>query len=115
MKHINIKQKDLFDNIEPYKLHRKNDPQTSKNAARTVNSGNDRAELLEAIQQAEIKGLTLKEYCTHQGYQMSSKSSRCCELEKSGHVFYQGDKRDKSRVIRHIKYKRKGEPNGNET
>ena len=108
MKRINKTQQNLFDNIEPYKLHRKNDPQTSKDASKTVNSGSDRAELLEAIQQAEIKGLTLKEYCTHRGYQMSSKSSRCCELEESGHIFYQGDKRDRSRVIRHIKYKIKG-------
>ena len=114
MKHINERQQNLFDNIEPYKLHRKNDPQTSKDAARTVNSGNDRAELFEAIQQAGIKGLTLKEYCTYHGYQMSSKSSRCCELEKSGHIFYQGDRRSRSRVIRHIKYKRKVEPNINE-
>jgi len=70
VKRINKTQQNLFDNIEPYKLHRKNDPQTSKDASKTVNSGSDRAELLEAIQQAEIKGLTLKEYCTHRGCRM---------------------------------------------
>ena len=52
---------DLFDDTPPYKLSRTSDPQTSKDAAKTVSSGNDRAEMLEAIQQAGTKGLTLKE------------------------------------------------------
>ena len=97
--------KDLFDDTPFHTLSRSNDPQTSKDAAKTVNSGNDRAELLAAIQQAETKGLTLKEYCTKRGYQMSSKSSRCTELKKLGLVVYLGDKRDGARVIRDSSYK----------
>ena len=60
--------------------------------------------MLEAIQQAGTKGLTLKEYCTKRGYQMSSKSSRCSELEESGYIFYQGDRCDRSRIIRAVEH-----------
>ena len=95
---------DLFDDTPPHKLSRTSDPQTSKDAAKTVSSGNDRAEMLEAIQQAGTKGLTLKEYCTKRGYQMSSKSSRCSELEESGYIFYQGDRCDRSRIIRAVEH-----------
>ena len=40
----------------------------------------------------------------------SSISSRPNELEKMGLVFYQGDKRDGSRVIRAIEYKTEEQP-----
>jgi hypothetical protein len=37
VKHTNMKQQNLFENIEPHKLHRKNDPQTSREAAYNLN------------------------------------------------------------------------------
>jgi hypothetical protein len=81
---------------------RTTDPETSKAAAKKVNSSSDRDELLSAVRKSGESGLTLKEYCEARGYQMSSKSSRCKELETAGLIFYLGDKRDGSRIMRPI-------------
>ncbi len=108
MKHTDMKQQDLFENIEPHKLHRKNDPQTSREAAYSVSRslGKTRSFVLGLIEEAGDKGITVKE--------MSKKSPDVCytalsprpaELEKLNIIFYKGDKRDGARVIRHIKYK----------
>ena len=108
MKHINIKQQNLFENIEPHKLHRKNDPQTSREAAYSVSHslGKTRSFVLGLIEEAGNKGITVKEMKKEypdMGY--STISSRPSELERLNFIFYKGDKRDGSRVIRHIKYK----------
>ena len=108
MKHTDMKQQNLFENIEPHKLHRKNDPQTSREAAYSVSHslGKTRSLVLGLIEEAGDKGITVKE--------MSKKSPDVCytalsprpaELERLNVIFYKGDKRDGSRVIRHIKYK----------
>ena len=108
MKHINMKQQNLFENIEPHKLHRKNDPQTSREAAYLVSHslGKTRSFVLGLIEEAGNKGITVKEMKKEypdMGY--STISSRPSELERLNLIFYKGDKRDGSRVIRHIKYK----------
>ena len=108
MKLINMKQQNLFENIEPHKLHRKNDPQTSREAAYSVSHslGKTRSFVLGLIEEAGNKGITVKEMKKEypdMGY--STISSRPSELERLNFIFYKGDKRDGSRVIRHIKYK----------
>jgi hypothetical protein len=103
-----MKQQNLFENIEPHKLHRKNDPQTSREAAYSVSHslGKTRSFVLGLIEEAGNKGITAKEMKKEypdMGY--STISSRPSELERLNFIFYKGDKRDGSRVIRHIKYK----------
>ena len=106
MKHTDMKQVDLFENIEPHKLHRKNDPQTSKEAAYTMNISKARGFVLNLIEEAGNKGTTTREM-TRKFPEKSDSSitSRPNELEKLNLIFYKGDKREGSRVIRHIKYK----------
>jgi Tfp pilus assembly ATPase PilU len=101
-----MKQLNIFDDISPHKLHRKNDPETSKEAAYSVPLSKRRAFVLNLIEEAGAKGITIREM-TKQFPDMSSSSitSRPNELEKLNLIFYAGDKRDGSRVIRHIKYK----------
>jgi|TARA_R110000744_G_C19284976_1_gene554007 hypothetical protein len=95
----------IYKDTEPHKLHRKNDPDTSVAAASTVLSGSDRKAVHGEIESSGEGGITLKEICLKYNWQMSSKSSRCSELEKSGAIFYRGDKRGRCRVMRLSKYK----------
>jgi len=106
VKHTDMKQQNLFENIEPHKLHRENDPQTSREAAYTMNISKARAFVLNLIEEAGNKGTTTREM-TRKFPEKSDSSitSRPNELEKLNLIFYKGDKRDGSRVIRHIKYK----------
>ena len=106
MKHTDMKQQSILDDSSPYKLHRKNDPQTSKEAAYSIPLSKRRAFVLNLIQEAGTSGVTIREM-TKKFPEMPSSSitSRPNELEKLGLIFYAGDKRDGSRIIRHIKYK----------
>lgn len=107
VKHTNMKQQSIFDDVSPHKLHRKNDPETSKEAARTAPLSKRRAFVLNLIEEAGARGVTIREM-TKRFPEMPSSSitSRPNELEKLGFIFYAGDKRDGSRVIRHIDYKK---------
>ena len=107
VKHTNMKQQSIFDDVSPHKLHRKNDPETSKQAARTAPLSKRRAFVLNLIEEAGARGVTIREM-TKRFPEMPSSSitSRPNELEKLGFIFYAGDKRDGSRVIRHIDYKK---------
>jgi len=107
VKHTNMEQQSLFDNIKPHKLYRKNDPETSKEAAYSVSHslGKTRSFVLGLIKEAGNKGVTVKEMKKEypdMGY--STISSRPSELERLNLIFYKGDKRNGARVIRHIKY-----------
>ena len=103
MKHT----RDLFEDIEPSKLHRSNDVETSRRAAHLVPQGFMRKFVLSLVKEAGAEGLTGKEMTAkHTEYSHSSISSRPNELEKLGLIFYAGDKRENSRVIRHISYKK---------
>ena len=106
VKHTEMKQLNIFDDTSPHKLHRKDDPETSREAAYSVPLSKRRAFVLNLIEEAGAKGITIREM-TKQFPDMSSSSitSRPNELEKLNLIFYAGDKRDGSRVIRHIKYK----------
>ena len=107
VKHTNMKQQSIFDDVSPHKLHRKNDPETSKEAARTAPLSKRRAFVLNLIEEAGARGVTIREM-TKRVPEMPSSSitSRTNKLEKLRFIFYAGDKRDGSRVIRHIDYKK---------
>jgi hypothetical protein len=61
--------------------------------------------VLSLIDLAGKKGTTIKEMVRlHPHYTSSTISSRPSELERTGHIFYAGDKRGESRIVRHIKY-----------
>ena len=108
-KHTDMKQLNIFDDLSPYKLHRKNDPETSKEAAYSIPLSKRRAFVFNLIGKAGFKGTTIREMTKQfPDISPSSITSRPNELEKLNLIFYAGDKRDGSRVIRHIKYK-KGE------
>jgi len=95
----------LFEDTPHYKLHRRTDPVTSKEAAHKVLSGKFRRMVLEDVMNAGLNGITYKEiFALHPGERHSSISSRPNELEKAGLVFRAGDKRDGCLVIRGIKY-----------
>jgi|TARA_R110002110_G_scaffold206834_1_gene419032 hypothetical protein len=103
VKPINL---NLFEDTEPHKLHRKNDPLTSIESAYAVPSGKMRQLVLDQILEAGEKGITIKEMVfNNQNIPTSSITSRPNELEKLNLIFYRGDKRNHARVIRHIKYK----------
>ena len=102
MKHT----RDLFEDIEPHKLHRSGDVETSKAAAYLVPQGYMRKFVLLKVKEAGSRGITGKELTSkYTEYSHSSISSRPNELEKLGLIFYAGDKRENSRVLRHIDYK----------
>ena len=89
-----------------YKLARRDDPDTSKDAADTVagNLGKMHQFVLSLIEEAGERGITIKELqLAHREKRPSSRSSRPNELEKKGLVFYEG-RRDGSMVIKLIKY-----------
>ena len=107
LKHTEMKQQNIFDNISPHKLHRKTDPKTSKEAAYSINLSKSRTFVLNLIEEAGAKGITIREMTKRfPEIPSSSITSRPNELEKLGFVFYAGDKRDGSRIIRHIDYKK---------
>jgi len=90
-----------------YKLARRDDPDTSKDAADSVAGklGKMQQYVLSLIEEAGERGTTIKELqLSHPEKRPSSLSSRPNELEKKGLVFYDG-KRDGCRVIKLIKYK----------
>jgi hypothetical protein len=106
VKHTNVKQLDIFDDLSPHKLHRKNDPSTSKEAAYSIPLAKTRAFVLGLVEEAGARGITIRDMTKRfPEISPSSITSRPNELEKLNLIFYAGDKRDGSRVIRHIKYK----------
>ena len=105
VKPTDMKQLNIFDNLNPNKLHRRNDPDTSIDAAYSVPLSQRRAFVLNLIEEAGEKGITVKEM--EKNYPNMGRSTISCrpsELERLNLIFYAGDKRDGSRVIRHIKY-----------
>ena len=102
-----MKQENIFENIIPHKLHRKTDPKTIKEAAYSINLSKSRTFVLNLIEEAGAKGITIREMTKRfPEIPSSSITSRPNELEKLGFIFYAGDKRDGSRIIRHIDYKK---------
>jgi len=96
---------DLFDDVEPYKLAKTGDPETSKEAAKIAPTGKMRTFVYDLIIKSGLDGITIKEMTkAYSDIQSSSITSRPNELEKSGLIFYRGDRRDGSRVIRDNKH-----------
>lgn len=106
-------ENDTFDLFEPHKLARADDPDTSKEAANSLEGDLSRlrAAVLKAIEDAGMEGLTLKELqLMFSGTTGGTISSRPNELRKQGLVFHvENDKRGtprKGNVIRASKYKK---------
>lgn len=106
-------ENDTFDLFEPHKLARADDPDTSKEAANSLEGDLSRlrAAVLKAIEDAGMEGLTLKELqLMFSGTTGGTISSRPNELRKQGLVFHvENDKRGtprKGNIIRASKYKK---------
>ncbi len=92
---------DMFEDTPSYKLARKDDPQTSKDAANEVSSGKLLTLVYDEVVKAGKKGVTTKEIRAMYPYlPYSSITARPTQLEAKGYIYYEGDKRDKCRVIR---------------
>lgn len=93
--------RDLFEDSDPNKIVRSSDPQTSKDAAAIAPTGKMRNFVYDIILKAGSEGVTIKEMTrANPGIQSSSITSRPKELEADNLIFYMGDKRDGSRIIR---------------
>ena len=106
-------ENDTFDLFEPHKLARSDDPDTSKEAANSLEGelSRLRAAVLRAIEDAGMEGLTLKELqLMFPGKTGGTISSRPNDLRKQGLVIHvENDKRGtprKGNVIRASKYKK---------
>ena len=94
------------DNTPPYKLARKDSPQTSKDAANTVSTGKLLALVYDEVVKAGERGITTKEIRAMYPYlPYSSITARPATLEENGDIFYRGDKRDRCRIMRASNYR----------
>ena len=95
---------DMF--AEPtHKLVRKNDPETSKEAAAAIPSGNMAKFVYEEIVKAGAVGITANQIKDkYPSLRSASVTARPKTLEQRGLIFYRGDKRDGSRIIRDSKF-----------
>ena len=92
---------DLFDDTPPYKLSRTSDPQTSKDAAQDVSSGKMLKLVYDEVVKFGSNGITTKEIrAIYPDLPYSSITARPAQLEEDGLVYYEGDKRDRCRVMR---------------
>tara|TARA_R110000803_G_scaffold179230_1_gene241632 strand:+ start:132 stop:515 length:384 start_codon:yes stop_codon:yes gene_type:complete len=88
---------DLFDTPA---LARNTDPETSKAAAAITDSAKLKAMVLEYIEGAGKYGITMAEVSEKSGLDKNTVSPRSRPLEDAGDIFYQGDKRNGSRIMR---------------
>ena len=92
---------DLFDDTPPYKLARSNDPETSKQSAQDVSSGKMLKLVYDEVVKFGSNGITTKEIrAIYPDLPYSSITARPAQLEEDGLVYYEGDKRDRCRVMR---------------
>ena len=92
---------DLFDDTPTYKLSRSDDPETSKQAAQDVSSGKMLQLVYDEVVNSGSNGITTKEIrAIHPDLPYSSITARPAQLEEDGLVYYEGDKRDRCRVMR---------------
>ena len=84
---------DLF-GTEPFKLHRKDSPDTSVEAAYLVDTTNLEKMVFNSISSQGEYGCTADVLLTsHPGYPYSSITARFAALERKGLIYYKGDKR----------------------
>lgn len=95
---------DLFADTPVYKLHRQDNPDTSKEAAKKVESGELKKLVYDTLVEAGENGMTMGEVCEATGVPLNSLSPRSAPLEREGLIFYRGDRRDGSRVMRTVNH-----------
>ncbi len=81
-------------------LARNTDPETSKAAAAITDSAKLKAMVLEYIEGAGKYGITMAEVSEKSGLDKNTVSPRSRPLEDAGDIFYQGDTRNGSRIMR---------------
>jgi hypothetical protein len=93
----------VFEDTPAYKLARSNDPQTSKDAASEVSSGKMLTLVYKEVVKAGRHGVTTKEIRAMYPYIPSSSiTARPAQLEAENRIYYEGDKRDRCRVMRAV-------------
>jgi|SRR6056300_1424897 len=93
----------MFEDTPAYKLARSNDPQTSKDAASEVSSGKMLTLVYREVVKAGRQGITTKEIRAKYPYfPYSSITARPAQLETENRIYYEGDKRDRCRVMRAV-------------
>lgn len=99
---------EIFRNDDVKKLHRRDAPETSVEAANKVNSGDLKRFVYECVLAAGEKGITAKEIVeANPNMPYSSITARPASLEEEGMIFYMpGEKRDGARVMRASVYKK---------
>ncbi len=96
---------------EPYKLHKKDSPSTSVEAAYAVDSTKLESMVYDAVVGFGKLGCISDEVrAQYPNYPYSSITARYAALERKGKIFYKGDKRKgesgrNQRVIRSYKFK----------
>ncbi len=87
-----------------YKLYRKDAPQTSIDAAYSVDVSAREQLVLDSIKDAGDRGITYKELCRlHPNVPATTLSARPKALEEKGLIYYRGQIREKSRVMFAVK------------
>jgi len=111
---------DDFDDTDTFKLYRSSDPVTSAIGAHIVNTAQLKKIVYEMVKEAGRNGITPKEaevnYERITGKRVTGGtiSGRPKDLETEGLIFYLGDKRDRSRVMRTKEWEGKLELYGDE-
>ena len=94
----------FFEDADPHTLARITDPDTSKEAAYAVLTGKLQKIAYNYILASGANGMTIREledkYGRGRNVRGGSMSARPNDLEKKGLIFYLGDRRGKSRVMR---------------
>jgi anaerobic selenocysteine-containing dehydrogenase len=95
---------DDFENADPHTLARTTDPDTSKEAAYSALTGKLQKIAYNYILASGANGMTIREledkYGRGRNVRGGSMSARPNDLEKKGLIFYLGDRRGRSRVMR---------------
>ena len=89
--------------MDRYKLHRKGAPETSVAAAYAVDVTARERLVLDSIKNS-VNGLTIKELARiHPDVPYTTLSARPKGLQEKGLIYYSGDIREKSRVMRAVR------------
>jgi hypothetical protein len=94
---------DMFAPDDPHKLARTDAPATSKASANKVDTAKLKELVFEQVKAQGENGLTAKELvAANPDHHYSSLTARPASLEQEGRIFYLGDKRDGSRIMRSV-------------
>ena len=92
---------------DTYKLYRTDAPQTSIDAAYSVDVTAREKLVLDAIKDSGDHGATIKELArAYPDVPYTTLSARPKALQEKGLIYYAGDVREKSRVMRHSDFSR---------